>query len=106
MVHHSNLALPVRKILTKLVNKTESYAAAYEHPGCRRTSNAVDRPMNRLRRLRYAGRGLHGHQASSELRLWGWALLENFRPYAPQGKRTRTFESPAHPLNAKRYHEH
>jgi hypothetical protein len=97
---------PVREMLEKLWAKSESYAVAYAHPGCHRTSNAVDRPMNRLCRLMYAGRGLHGHQGSSERRLRGWALLENFRPYAPRGKSPRPFESPAHRLNAKRYHEH
>lgn len=97
---------PVRAMLEKLWGKTELYAVAYDHPGCQRTSNAVDRPMNRLCRLMYAGRGLHGHQGSSEWRLRGWALLENFRPYAPRGKCRRAFESPAHRLNGKRYHEH
>jgi hypothetical protein len=97
---------PVREMLEKLVNKTESYAVAYDHPGCHRTSNAVDRPMNRLCRLMYAGRGLHGHQGSSEARLRGWALLQNFRPYAPRGKSPRAFDSPAHRLNGKRYHKH
>jgi hypothetical protein len=97
---------PACAMLTKLWNKTESYATAYAHPGCHRTSNAVDRPMNQLCRLMYAGRGLHGHQGSSELRLRGWALLENFRPYAPRGKCLRAFESPAHRLNGRRYHEH
>jgi hypothetical protein len=96
----------VKEMLEKLWARTESYAAAYAHPGCHRTSNAVDRPMNRLCRLMYAGRGLHGHQGSSELRLRGWALLQNFRPYAPRGKSPREFESPAHRLNGKRYHEH
>ena len=62
--------------------------------------------MNRLCRLMYAGRGLHGHQGSSELRLRGWALLQNFRPYAPRGKYPREFESPAHRLNGRHYHEH
>ena len=97
---------PVREALTKLWNKTESYVVAYAHPGCHRTSNAVDRPMNRLCRLMYAGRGLHGHQSSSELRLRGWALVLNFRPYAPRSNRPRTHDSPAHRLNGKRYHEH
>lgn len=97
---------PVREMLTKLWARTESYAVAYAHPGCHRTSNAVDRPMNRLCRLMYAGRGLHGHQGSSESRLRGWALLANFRPYAPRGKVPRAFDSPAHRLNGKRYHEH
>jgi len=63
----------VSEMLEKLWNKTESYVVAYAHPECHRTSNAVDRPMNRLCRLMYAGRGLHGHQSSSELRLRGWA---------------------------------
>jgi hypothetical protein len=96
----------VGEMIAKLGKKTESYAVAYDHPGCHRTSNAVDRPMNRLCRLMYASRGLHGHQGSSELRLRGWALLLNFRPYAPRGKSPRVFDSPAHRLNGKRYHEH
>ena len=97
---------PVRETLEKLWARTEAYAVAYAHPGCHRTSNAVDRPMNRLCRLMYAGRGLHGHQGSSELRLRGWALLENFRPDAPRGRCPRAFDSPTHRLNGRRYHEH
>jgi len=97
---------PVQAMLSKLAHKTDSYALAYDHPGCHRTSNAVDRLMNRLTRLMYAGRGLHGHQRSSEWRLRGWALLLNFRPYAPRAGQPRAHDSPAHRLNGKRYHEH
>jgi len=96
----------VREMLEKLWTKTESYVVASDHPGCHRTSNAVDRPMNRLCRLMDAGRGVHGHQGSSEFRLRGWALLLNFRPSAPRSNRPRTHDSPAHRLNGKRYHEH
>lgn len=96
----------VREMLEKLWARTEAYAVAYDHPGCHRTSNAVDRPMNRLCRLMYAGRGLHGHQNSSEWRLRGWALLVNFRPYAPRGRVAREFQSPAHRLNGRQYHDH
>jgi hypothetical protein len=96
----------VGEMLTKLWNKTDSYEVAYDHPGCHRTSNAVDRPMNRLTRLLYAGRGLHGHQRASELRLRGWALLMNFRPFAHRSSQPRPYDSPAHRLNGKRYHEH
>jgi hypothetical protein len=98
--------VPVQEMLKKLWAKTEAYAVAYDQPGCHRTSNAVDRPMNRLCRLMYAGRGLHGHQRTSELRLRGWALLRNFRPYARRSNRLRSHDSPAHRLNGKRYHEH
>jgi hypothetical protein len=93
----------VREMVEKLWKRTEAYAAAYEHPGCRRTSNAVDRPMNRMHRLLYAGRGVHGHQASSQRRLRGWALLLNFRPFAKRSGQKREHQSPAHRLNGKRY---
>jgi hypothetical protein len=97
---------PVREAVAKLWNRIAEYAAAYEHPGCRRTSTAVDQPMNRLCRLMYAGRGLHGHQASSQRRLRGWALLHNFRPFARRGCQVRPEGSRAHRLNGKRYSDH
>ena len=93
-------------MLTKLWNKTESYVEAYTHPGCHRTSNVVDRPINRLCRVMYAGRGLPGHHSSSELRLWGRALLLSFHPYVRRSNRPRPQDSPAHRLNGKRYHHH
>jgi hypothetical protein len=99
-------AAPVREALTRLDEHAEDYARAYQKPGCHRTSNQVDRLMNRLYRVLYAGRGLHGHQASSERRLRGWALLLNFRPFAPRSGRPRQHDSPAHRLNDKKYHDH
>ena len=95
----------VREMLNKLANKTEEYVIAYAHPGCRRTSNAVDRLMNRLCRLMYAGRGLHGNQSSSERRLRGWALLLNFHPFAPRSNQPRKHDCSAQRLSGKRYHE-
>ena len=72
----------VHEMLTKLWNKTEFYVVAYSHQGCHRTSNAVDRPMNRLCRLMYANRGLHGHQGSSEIRT-GLGLAVELSPLRP-----------------------
>ena len=95
----------VREMAAKLWKRTKEYVVAYDHPGCRRTSNAVDRPMNRMYRLLYAGRGLHGHQASSERRLRGWALLLNFRPFAKRSGKVREHQSPAHRLSGKQYCE-
>jgi hypothetical protein len=96
----------VSEMVAKLWNRTEQYALSYEHPGCHRTSNLVDRLMNRLTRFLYHGRGLHGHQQSSEFRLRGWALLNNFRPFAPRSGKVRDYHSPAHRLNQKQYHQH
>ena len=96
----------VQEMLTKLWNREAEYAVGYYHPGCHRTSNLVDRLMNRLTRFLYAGRGLHGHWMSSERRLRGWALLQNFRPYAPRSGFARAYHSPAHRLSQKQYHSH
>jgi hypothetical protein len=95
----------VREMAAKLWKRSDEYEVAYAHPGCRRTSNTVDRPMNRMHRLVYAGRGLHGHQASSQRRLRGWALLLNFRPFAKRSGQAREHQSPAHRLNGKCYSE-
>lgn len=97
---------PVIEAVDKLCQRVGSYALSYEHPDCHRTSNLVDRLMNRLTRYLYAGRGLHGHQVNSEHRLRGWALLNNFRPFAPRSGSNRTFQSPAHRLNHRQYHQH
>jgi hypothetical protein len=91
-------------MVEKLSNRAQHYAVSYDHPDCHRTSNLVDRLMNRLTRFLYAGRGLHGHQHSSQLRLRGWVLLQNFRPFAPRSGQQRGFQSPAHRLNQKQYH--
>ena len=95
----------IREQVAKLWQRAAEYGVAYAHPGCHRTSNLVDRLMNRLTRLLYAGRGLHGHQPASTRRLRGWALLHNFRPFAPRSGIHREFTSPAHQLNQKQYHD-
>ena len=96
----------VTEMVATLCKRADQYVLSYEHPGCHRTSNLVALLMNRLTRLLYQGRGLHGHQSSSELRLRGWALLNNFRPFAPRSGQVRDFQSPAHRLNQKQYHPH
>ena len=96
----------VQQAVDKLVTRAAEYQKSYSHPQCLRTSNMVDRLMNRLTRYLYAGRGLHGHQKTSELRLRGWALLNNFTPYAPRSNHMRQYVSPAHRINQKKYHEH
>lgn len=96
----------VMDAVEKLCQRVDLYALSYDYPHCHRTSNLVERLMNRLTRYLYAGRGIHGHQSSSELRLRGWALLNNFRPFAPCSGEDCSFESPAHRLNQKLYHPH
>jgi hypothetical protein len=97
---------PIHEALEKLWGHTEEYVLSYSHPGCHRTSNSVDRPMNALYRLLYAHRTLHGHLDTAELRLRGWALLMNFRPFEPQTRRRTGYQSAAHRLNKRTYHAH
>ena len=95
---------PIHEALVKLWGRTEEYVHSYSHPGCHRTSNQVDRPMNALYRLLYANRTLHGHLDTAESRLRGWALLMNFRPFEPQTQRRTGSQSAAHRLNKRTYH--
>lgn len=98
------LPTTVMEMVQKLINRTDDYVRAYEHPNCHRTSNQVDRLMNRVYRDLYSGRGLHGHQVNSERHLRGWALLQNYRPFAPRSGVHRDFACPADRLNNRSYH--
>lgn len=100
-----SLSKLIMQPLEKLAARVKLYATSYAHPQCHRTSNMVDRLMNRLTRSLYHRRGIHGHQYSSELMLRGWALIENFRDFAPRAGEPRSFSSPAHRLNRKSYHD-
>lgn len=97
---------PVVEMVDKLMNRASQYAVGYDHPDCHRTSNLVDRLMNRMTRFLYAGRGLHGHQQACERRLRGWALLQNFRPFAPRSNVKREYDSPATRINQRQDHAH
>lgn len=77
-MRHGTWFAAVRAMLEKQRAETKSDAVAYGHPGCHRTSNELNPPMDRLYRLMYAGHSLHGHQGSLELRPRGWALPMNF----------------------------
>jgi hypothetical protein len=96
---------PIQEALEKLWSRTEEYVRSYSHPACHRTSNSVDRPMNALYRSLYADRTLHGHLATAESRLRGWALLRNFRPFEPQTRRRTGYQSATHRLNKAKYHD-
>lgn len=95
----------VREKVLSLCSKRGAFARAYAHPGCRRTSNMVDRVLRRLDYHLYCGQHLHGSAASSERGLRGWALIHNFAPSCPWTVRESPgLRSPAERLNGRRYH--
>lgn len=95
----------ISEMTAKLWKRSSQYRQAFKHDDCYRTSNQVDRLMNRMTRLMYSGRGLHGNHTSSEHRLRGWALMVNFVPYAVRSNVERSHRCPAHQLSNRCYSE-
>ncbi len=91
--------------LEKLRKNLPSFSAAYDFPGAFRTSNMLDRLMQRMDRRLFSAQYFHGTQSSAELSMRAWALILNFAPFNP-----RTIElkkglgSPAETLNGFQYH--
>jgi hypothetical protein len=89
----------------KLCNKASQFAKAYDHPSAYRTSNMLDRHMDRMDRCFYSAQYFHGHLMTAEYKVRAWALLHNFQPYCPRARVASTYRSPAHKLNGFVYHD-
>jgi hypothetical protein len=89
----------------KLCERAPSYALAYAYPLAYRTSNMLDRHMERMDRCLYSAKYFHGHLMTAEYAVRGWALLHNFLPYCPRTLSATKYQSPAHQLNGFVYHD-
>ena len=90
----------------KLRKNVGSFSIAYDFSGCHRTSNMLDRLMQRMDRHLFSTQYFHGFNSSAELSIRGWALLLNFAPSNPTTiKKHNGFQSPAERLNQFRYHD-
>jgi hypothetical protein len=97
------------EILTRAVRlcgRGREYGEAYAHPGCHRTSVALDRVMRGMSGY-FDGCGhLHGSNEASRLHGRAWALLVNFAPWGPEAVRADgEWRSPAERVNGHRYHD-
>ena len=100
---HVGKGVVLEKVLA-LCNKRGAFVRAYEHPGCHRTSNLVDRLLRRLDYHLYGTQHLHGSTVAAERGLRGWALIHNFAPSCPETvKESAGLHSPAERLNGGRY---
>ena len=91
--------------ITKLRKNIAAYRVAYDHPKAHRTSNMVDRLMQRMDRHLYSTQYFHGSIDAARLSMRGWSLINNFAPYNPRTiKKLNGFKSPAERLNQFRYH--
>ncbi len=93
--------------IKKLKKNLSAYAVSYNHPGAHRTSNMLDRLMQRMDRHLFQTQYFQGHLNSATLGMRAWALLYNFTPFNPYTvkKYGGEFKSPAERLNKKKYHE-
>jgi hypothetical protein len=95
----------VREKVLALCSRRRAFVRAYDHPGCCRTSNQVDRLLRRLDYHLHCTQHLHGSTAAAEQGLRGWALIHNFAPSCPETVRqTAGLRSPAERLNEGGYH--
>lgn len=93
------------KPIEKLRKNIADYRAAYDHPGAHRTSNMLDRLMQRMDRHLFSAQYFHGSLDAAKLSIRGWALIQNFAPSNPRTVRKHNgYQSPAERLNAFRYH--
>ena len=91
--------------ILKLCAQAHEFTKAYAYPTAHRTSNMLDRLMDRMDRLFYQARYFHGHLMTAEYAVRAGALLANFLPYCPRSAVAAQYHSPAHKLNGFVYHE-
>lgn len=80
---HVNIPVVLDKIL-HLCNKSKIFQIFYDHKSAHRTSNMIDRLMDRQDRFLYMMKYFHGHFLSAEQGIRAWAILMNFGPYCPR----------------------
>jgi len=91
--------------LAKLRNNLSSYAVAYYFPGSHRTSNMLERVMQRLDRFLLSMQYFHGTIEAATLSIRHWSLIFNFAPWNPYTAQKNGYRSPAERLNQARYHD-
>ena len=90
----------------KLRENISGYSSAYGFAKAHRTSNMIDRLIQRMDRHLFTTQYFHGSFQSAELSIRGWALIQNFAPWNPRTQNIHGgFKSPAECFNKFRYHE-
>ena len=102
---NENLPQFMRDKLQKIHQQADAFRAAYRFPFAMRTSNMIDRLMQRIDKhlssIQYFRRSRH----SANLSIRAWALIHNFAPFNPYTRKQNGWQSPAEALNEFSYHE-
>ncbi len=92
--------------INKLRNNITSFTDAYRFTNAHRTSNMVDRLLQRMDRHLFSTQFFHGNETTSSQNIRAWALIQNFAPWNPYTvKKYNGINSPAEKLNGFQYHD-
>ena len=98
----SVIANPIKKLRQNIAE----YKVAYDHPNAHRTSNMIDRLIQRMDRHLFSTQYFHGSMTAAGLSIRGWTLIQNLAPYNPQTvKKLNGRTIPVERLNKFRYHD-
>lgn len=102
---NSSVPSVILEKLRKLRTNRSAYTIAYDFPRAHRTSNMLDRVMQRMDRFLFSMQYFHGTKQSAIYTIRGWSLIFNFAPWNPYTTRKNGYSSPAEQLNRSRYHD-
>lgn len=91
--------------IKKLRDNLPQFSQAYDFHGAHRTSNMVDRLMQRMDRHLFSTKYFHGTMKSANLSIRAWALIQNFAPLNPWTVKQKGHVSSFERINGFRYHE-
>ena len=101
-----SLPLVIINPIKKLKDNVSFYSAAYDFKNAYRTSNMVDRLMQKMDQHLFNTKNFKGEFDSAKKSIRGWALIQNFAPYNPRTiKKHKGARSPAEKINGKVYHD-
>lgn len=92
--------------LDKLCSKRDWFSVSYDYNQAHRTSNMIDRLINKIDRKLYTSKWWHGTKASAEKGIRAFCLIQNFSPYCPRvQKKYDSKVSAFEKLNGHKYAE-
>ncbi len=91
--------------IKKLRENLPQFSQAYDFPDAHRTSNMIDRLMQRMDRHLFSTQYFHGTIESANLSIRAWALIQNFAPLNPWTVKQKGHVSSFQKLNEFQYHE-
>ena len=77
----NNMPSDISNPIKELRQNIAADKVAYDHPGSHRTSNMVDRLMQRMDPHLFSTQYFHESITAAELSIRGWTLIQNFAPY-------------------------